>query len=96
MRIRRKGREWQSLDVGATTYTVRLDYGCPTCGQWTAVALAPTAPDERPRVAAVSAGGYRTATLRLLRERLADASGSDGVRAGGPIGGGERATLRSP
>lgn len=106
MRIRRKGREWGSLDVGATTYVVRLEHvprsdgrsgrGCATCGQWTAVALAPVAQGERARVAAVSTGAFRAATLRLLRERLAEASGRDGVRAGGPIGGGARAALRTP
>jgi hypothetical protein len=71
--IRRKGREWFPLAVGARTYMVRLDHGCP--GQWTAVAVAPSA-TGRARVAAVSAGPFRAPVLRLLRERLG--GGPDG------------------
>lgn len=81
MTIRRKGREWFPLAVGARTYTVRLDYGCP--GQWTAVAVAPAA-TGRARVAAVSAGPFRAPVLRLLEARLGGRPGGDpdGVQDG--------------
>jgi len=88
--IRRKGREWFPLAVGARTYMVRLDYGCP--GQWTAVAVAPSA-TGRARVAAVSAGPFRAPVLRLLRERVG--GGPDGERGSEP-GGEHRSAGRVP